>query len=53
MRLLAQHLVELPDPELVAAGVAPVRAVILLLHMQPPIGILPGVKHLRAADTAA
>ena len=32
MHLLPQHLVELVDPQLVPAGVAPVRAVVLLLH---------------------
>ncbi len=39
MHLLLQHLVELRDPQLVPAGMAPVRAVILLLqyHTHPLI----------------
>ena len=50
MHLLPQHLVQLRDPDLVAAGVAPVRAVVLLLQHHPLLSL--GALALTAAGTA-
>ena len=50
MHLLPQHLVQLRNPDLVPAGVAPVRAVVLLLHHQLLLSL--GALALTATGTA-